>query len=222
MARGGGGFIPADQRLSRLAAEEEGVTSWHPATHVILSVRFACNRFPKATGSRSCGATTGFMGAASLRRSAARKPPLRGTPAQGKPSSCLRANPHSKDKAPEAHMNDIMRTGPPIPIAVRGSEYELNVTLNATPSPEWRRVFQAPDEWSEPCHPSRITVKGQTMIFTSEEARVKVWMEQIDKWIAAANRKRADMAASVTARAGGDGDDQRQKIQEMTDRLKDL
>jgi hypothetical protein len=119
-------------------------------------------------------------------------------------------------------MNDIMRTGPPIPIAVRGSQYELSVTLNAPPSPEWRRVFQAPDEWSEPCHPSRITVKGQTMIFTSEEARVKVWMEQIDKWIAAANRKRADMAASVTARAGGDGDDQRQKIQEMTDRLKDL
>jgi hypothetical protein len=26
-----------------LAAEEEGVKSWHPATHVILSVRFACN-----------------------------------------------------------------------------------------------------------------------------------------------------------------------------------
>ena len=60
------------------------------------------------------------------------------------------------------------------------------------------------------------------LIFTSEEARVKVWMEQIDKWIAAANRKRADMAASVTAREGGDGDDQRRKIQEMTDRLKDL
>ena len=60
------------------------------------------------------------------------------------------------------------------------------------------------------------------MIFTSEEARVRVWMAQIDKWIAAANRKRADMAASVTARVGGDGDDERQKIQEMTDRLKDL
>jgi hypothetical protein len=119
-------------------------------------------------------------------------------------------------------MNEIMRTGPPIPIAVRGSEYELSVSLNATPSREWRRVFQAPDEWSEPCHPSRITVKHRMLIFTSEEARVRVWMEQIDKWIAAANRKRADMATSVTTREGGDGDDQRQRIQKMTDRLKDL
>ena len=37
-------------------------------------------------------------------------------------------------------MNEIMRTGPPIPIAVRGSQYELSVTLNAPPSPEWRRA----------------------------------------------------------------------------------
>jgi hypothetical protein len=119
-------------------------------------------------------------------------------------------------------MDEIMRTGPPIPIAVRGSEYELSVTLNATPSLEWRRVFQAPDEWSEPCHPSRITVKQRMLIFTSEEARIRVWMEQIDKWIAAANRKRADVATSVTTREGGDGDEGRQRLQEMTDRLKDL
>ena len=118
-------------------------------------------------------------------------------------------------------MNDIMRTGPPIPIAVRGSEYELNVTLNATPSPEWRRVFQAPDEWSEPCHPSRITVKGQMLIFTSEEARVKVWMEQIDKWIAAANRKRAEMAGLVAPRVDG-ADEREQTLREVTDRLKGL
>jgi len=117
-------------------------------------------------------------------------------------------------------MDEIARTGPPIPIAVRGSEYELTVALNATPSPEWRRAFEAPDEWSEPCHPSRITVKNRTLIFKSEEARVRKWMEQIDKWIAAANRERAAVATS--ARAGGDGDDQRQRLQEMTDRLKDL
>jgi len=119
-------------------------------------------------------------------------------------------------------MDEITRTGPPIPIAVRGSEYQLSVTLNASPSREWRRVFQAPDEWTEPCHPSRITVKHRELIFTSEEARVRVWMEQIDKWIAAANRKRADMATSVTTCEGGEGDDHQQRIQEMTNRLKDL
>jgi hypothetical protein len=60
------------------------------------------------------------------------------------------------------------------------------------------------------------------LIFKSEEARVRLWMEQIDKWIAAANRERAGVATSVTAPAGGDGDDQRQRLREMTDRLKDL
>ena len=119
-------------------------------------------------------------------------------------------------------MDEITRTGPPIPIAVRGSEYQLSVSLNAAPSREWRRVFQAPEEWTEPCHPSRITVKHRELIFTSEEARVRVWMEQIDKWIAAANRKRAGMATSMATREGGGGDDQRQRIQEMTERLKDL
>ena len=117
-------------------------------------------------------------------------------------------------------MDEIVRTGPPIPIAVRGSEYELSVALNATPSPGWRRAFEAPDEWSEPCHPSRITVKNRMLIFKSEEARVRQWMEQIDKWIAAANRERAARATPAIAR--GDADDQRQKLQEMTDRLKDL
>ena len=117
-------------------------------------------------------------------------------------------------------MDEIVRTGPPIPIAVRGSEYELSVALSGTPSPGWRRAFEAPDEWSEPCHPSRITVKNRMLIFKSEEARVRQWMEQIDKWIAAANRERAARATPAIAR--DDADDQRQKLQEMTDRLKDL
>ena len=41
-------------------------------------------------------------------------------------------------------MDEITRVGPPIPIAVRGSEYQLSVTLNATPSPEWRRILNRP------------------------------------------------------------------------------
>ena len=119
-------------------------------------------------------------------------------------------------------MDEIKRTGPPIPIAMRGSAYELSVALNATPSPAWRRAFEAPEEWTEPCHPSRIMVKQRMLIFTSEEARVPLWMEQIDKWIAAANQKCADMAGSVATREGGAGDDRRERLWEVTDRLKDL
>jgi hypothetical protein len=105
------------------------------------------------------------------------------------------------DGASEAQKDDeIKRTGPPIPIAVRGSVYELSVALNATPSPAWRRLFQAPDDWTEPCHPSRITVKHRGLIFSSEEARVPLWISQIDKWIAAANQKYAQMTGSVAPR----------------------
>jgi hypothetical protein len=123
---------------------------------------------------------------------------------------------------PGVHMDEIKRTGPPIPIAARGGVYELSVALNATPSREWRRVFQAPDERTEPCHPTRITVRDRALIFASEEARVPLWMEQIDKWIDAANRKRADMTGSVATREDGGGDDRRQTLQEVKDRLKDL
>src|SRR5581483_5375799 len=103
-------------------------------------------------------------------------------------------------------MNEIVRTGPPVPIAVRGAEYDLSVTLNATPSPAWRRMFEAPAEWKEPCHPSRITVKQRMLIFTSEEARVRLWIEQIDQWMAAANQKCADLARSTQASEGAGGD----------------
>ena len=118
-------------------------------------------------------------------------------------------------------MDEIKRIGPPIPIAVRGSEYDLSVALNATPSPAWRRTFQAPDEWKEPYHPSRITVRNRALTFTSEEAQVPVWIEQIDKWIVAANRKHSAMATLATSGEVAGGDD-RQKLQEATDRLKDL
>lgn len=120
------------------------------------------------------------------------------------------------------HMDEIKRIGPPVPIGVRGSEYHLSVALNSTPSPGWRRAFQSPDEWKEPCHPSRITVKNRVLIFTSEEVRVQLWIEQIDKWIVAANQKYADVTASAARREVAGVDDQRPRLQEVTDRLKDL
>jgi hypothetical protein len=117
--------------------------------------------------------------------------------------------------------DEIKRVGPPVPIDVRGSVYELSVALNATPSPAWRRLFQAPDEWTEPCHPSRITVKQRSLIFSSEEARVPVWIQQIDKWIAAANLKHAEIAGSAATPEVTAGE-REQKLRGATDRLKGL
>jgi hypothetical protein len=118
-------------------------------------------------------------------------------------------------------MNEIKRIGPPVPIVARGAEYELSVELNAMPSRAWRRAFHAPDEWKEPCHPSRITVKNHLLIFTSGEALVPLWIEQIDRWIAAANQQHSEVARSAATEVA-DGDDRGRKLRELTDRLKEL
>ena len=88
-------------------------------------------------------------------------------------------------------MADIKRIGPPTVISGRGSEYDLSVPLNATPSRVWQRAFHTPDDWKEPFHPSRITMKYRALIFTSENCRVHLWMALIDKWIASANERHA-------------------------------
>ena len=121
-------------------------------------------------------------------------------------------------------MDEIKRVGPPIPIQVRGAKYDLSVPLNATPSAAWRRIFHAPDEWKEPYHPTRIRVKHRALIFTSEESRVQLWIELIDKWIAAANRKYADSPESTTRGQVERNEEvsERRRLQEVTEKFKDL
>ena len=107
---------------------------------------------------------------------------------------------------------------------VRWTEYDLAVPLNAIPSPDWRRAFQAPDEWKEPCHPSRIRVKDKALLFTSEQAHVALWMKQIDGWIAAANQKCADLPKSGTRQMLQEekDEDRKRRLREATEMFKDL
>lgn len=123
----------------------------------------------------------------------------------------------------ETPLEPIVRTGPPTPVEVRWTEYDLSVPLNAIPSPEWKRVFQAPDEWKEPCHPSRIRVKDRALLFTSEQVHVPLWIQQIDRWIAAANQKCADPPSGTREMAQGEKDeDRRRRLREATEMFKDL
>lgn len=122
-------------------------------------------------------------------------------------------------------MEPIKRIGPPTPIGVRGTEYDLSVPLNAMPSPDWRRAFQAPENFKEPCHPSRVTVKDRALMFTSEESDVRLWIQLIDEWIAAANQACADRPESATRREIAQTEDERERqrrLQEATERYKNL
>ena len=122
-------------------------------------------------------------------------------------------------------MEPIKRIGPPTPTAVRGGDYDLIVPLSATPGVDWRRAFHAPENWTEPCHPSRVTVKDRALMFTSEESHVRLWIQLIDKWIAAANEACADRPGSVARQQVDRNDDERERerrLLEATERYKDL
>ena len=122
-------------------------------------------------------------------------------------------------------MEPIKRIGPPTPTDVRGTEYDLSVPLSAAPPPAWRRAFQEPTDWKEPCHPSRIVVKDRCLLFTSEEALVRQWVQLIDEWIAAANQRCAERPTSEL-QGTMDGDarerERQRRLQEAAQRYRDL
>jgi len=122
-------------------------------------------------------------------------------------------------------MEPIKRIGPPTPKGVRGGEYDLNVPLSATPSADWRRTFHASENWKEPCHPSRVTVKDRALMFTSEESHVRLWIQLIDEWIAGANQACAERPESAARQQGEENEDERERqrqLREATERYKDL
>ena len=121
-------------------------------------------------------------------------------------------------------MEPIKRIGPPTPTGVRGGEYDLSVPLSGLPGPKWRRAFHAPENWKEPCHPSRVTVKDRTLLFTSEDSFVRVWIQLIDEWIAAANDACAQSAVVARQDVDRNGDEREheRQLREATERYKDL
>ncbi len=119
-------------------------------------------------------------------------------------------------------MDPIRRMGPPVPTEVRGNQYDLAVPLSAVPSRDWQRHFQAPDEWKEPCHPSRIKVKGRSLLFTSDEHQVALWMQWIDQWIAVANRQTAevpDLSTRQQVAQDEEARDRLRRLREATERF---
>ena len=122
-------------------------------------------------------------------------------------------------------MEPMKRIGPPTPTAVRGGDYDLTVPLSATPSTDWRRAFHAAENCKDPCHPSRVTVRDKALMFTSDESHVRLWMQQIDEWIAAANAacaERPESAARRQIEAGEDERERQRRLQEATERYKNL
>ncbi len=117
--------------------------------------------------------------------------------------------------------DEIKRTSGPQ--TIDGKRWE--VQINATPSREWRELFKTVGEASTTVVPRRLEFDRACVVFQSDEDHVKPWIESIDRWFAATNAKyRVRLARAERERSDRlDADaKQRERIQELNDRFKDL
>lgn len=87
---------------------------------------------------------------------------------------------------------EIKRVGPPKATDLRGDEFSWTIQLSAPPSREWSRLFSDPAEISALCHPKKVGLMHQALVFKAEEAHLTTWVQHIDKWIAGANQGLVD------------------------------
>lgn len=125
--------------------------------------------------------------------------------------------------APDARttVGEIKRTSGPQ--TTNGKRWE--VQLSASPTREWLDLFKTAPEVSSAMAPRRLDFDRGCAIFQSDEDHVKPWVEAIDRWIASTNaRQRLNLEQVGRERADRLDADARQRehIQQMNDRFKDL
>src|SRR5437867_324413 len=82
----------------------------------------------------------------------------------------------------------IKRVGPPKATDLKGEEFTWTIQLSAAPSREWSRLFSEPAESTVLCHPRRLGMMHQALVFKSDEGHLPTWVQYIDKWIGGANK----------------------------------
>ncbi len=121
---------------------------------------------------------------------------------------------------------DVIRrtTGPE---TTNGSRWE--VQLSAPPPPGWLEFFKhaggtTASSATAP-RPQRVTVDRASIVFKSDEDHVEQWIEAIDKWIAWTEARyimSLDEASRQRSMRLDDEAKQRERIQQMNDRFKNL
>ena len=81
----------------------------------------------------------------------------------------------------------IKRAGPPKATDLKGEEFSWAVPLSLAPTREWSKVFSEPAETTVLCHPKKVGMMHQALVFKCEDANLPAWIQYIDKWIAGAN-----------------------------------
>jgi hypothetical protein len=80
------------------------------------------------------------------------------------------------------------RIGAPKAIAKVDDFLTVQVSLDGNPDWDWTECFKHPSTWTpNEAQPSRATVFGNTITFTSSESSIKANVERMDKYIQQAN-----------------------------------
>jgi hypothetical protein len=92
------------------------------------------------------------------------------------------------------------RVGAPKAIVKDADFLTVQISLDGSPDYNWVDCFIHPSTYTpNEAHPSRATVVGDTITFTSSESRIKANLEWMDKYIQQANdcynRRQAEQLA---------------------------
>jgi len=95
----------------------------------------------------------------------------------------------------------IRRTGPPQAIQkIRDNVYMVQVTISASPSGDWRRMFYEAERNPAPdFSPRSVEITGTLLRFKSDPGNVEQRIGALDRWIERASQKEAAMAGRSEA-----------------------
>jgi hypothetical protein len=93
-------------------------------------------------------------------------------------------------------MSNVRRASPPQAVQkVRDNYYMVQLSINESPSGDWRRLFyDAQQEVPPDFAPRSIEITGTFLRFKADPASVEQRIALIDRWIERANQKEAAMA----------------------------
>jgi hypothetical protein len=93
-------------------------------------------------------------------------------------------------------MSSVRRASPPQAVQkVRDNYYMVQLSINESPSGDWRRLFyDAQQDVPPDFTPRSIEITGAFLRFKADPATVEQRIALIDRWIERANQKEAAMA----------------------------
>jgi hypothetical protein len=110
----------------------------------------------------------------------------------------------------------VRRASPPQAVQkIRDNVFLVQLSITASPSGDWRRLFyDAQQDVPPDFAPRSIEITGTFLRFKSDPASVEQKVALLDRWMERASQKETAMA--------GRSEGQRQKMEEMTREMQEL